>query len=530
MNIETRRKGKIRFTLDLVEFQYDVECCELHNITAGKRKSSISIAFTHYLVDLLDVAPNVVDFNNPNSEVYKLTHDKSDPRHDGPLGKLRELFRHVMPVDYPKLSNRAWPINVAKGKYWLQAEVIKVSEPRTESAVSSNDLTKDYAEWNKNVEIAEKNMPQLMNVLVELYPELDDFFHRLNDGSRLPFHILNEEQYGRPKFPIEVEDYGPKEVRRERGDYSIRKQRDPEGARLFNGSIYRLTKATKSEWTIARGDYYTSLESCDYLRREILRLWGECVLTSDVEQAKLRIRSSPAVAEWLANIRQIRKKGDFTGYCAGMAFTMPVFYSQGSKLTLVCARGSTKKATGGGKYHCCPAGMLEYYRNTRADFLEFNDLRTYMIKELIEETMADEEFVEKDIQARLNARDMSRGDGLNLRRLERMFEKLSSKWQKNGDFTELFDLARKFKEPEFHPYFVLDAFRLRPELIKPVYFKDQIQIFLNWEYDGKLEDARHYRSIDDLQKSLKEEAFEWAEPGLAAALLGGERWFEKQHS
>ena len=522
------------FSIDGVTFEYRLgKRALLRNVETKKTSKSVKGVWIElYLPQLLKAAPDYVNFEDENNVVNTST---TIPRkHHAHIAKIRNSLKELLPEGHPKKLKKGWPILSNNGMYTIsihdETPPLANNKDLSTYGISSNAASKA----SEDEFCGEQNVQRLISALVKIYPdELREYFYKLNNELHLPFYLMDPSSHGNPSFPLDINDSLASEITLDRGQDSFLKMRRSAEKTLYNGSLYRLYEATEKRWELARADYFTTLDSCDYLRHHIFREWGEGIRKGLSEhRLQIQLKKSKYIAEWLGHVCAIRK-GDFSGYCASMAFTMPVFSVNGEGLTLLLSKGSTKKATGGGKYHCCPSGMLEYYRNTITDHLSFDDLRTYLTKEMIEETLSEREFVEKDIQARLNGESTSGsssntgGDRYDLRYLERIFDQLSKKWSEENQITDLFDAVRNLREDSSNAFYVVDAFRLRPEIILPFYLKQPIQLFTNWEFEGELEDIRTFQTLDDLESQISLEIPSWAEPGLAAAVLGGENWFNK---
>lgn len=425
---------------------------------------------------------------------------------------------------WKRAFNNAW----AKKRQNRKLNITK-QDRATYFKPAEKEVTPNFSKKSAKLEKAKEDsgvdhMSKLMDRLQENYKEeLEGFFYKTTNGNSLPFWEIPTEQFGLPNFPLPIVDteHYPAD---DRGEDSFCEQREILGSRLYPGNIYRLLNAAPNEWQLARTVYTDLIDSCDYLRARIFAGWAEVYTSRDDTAQNNFIKNSPLIVEWLERIRQI-KTGNFSTYLAGMAFTIPIFkIEKDQSITLFMGKSSKKKASGGGMFHCCPAGMLEFGGDYDANELSFNDWRTYVLKELIEETLKDDETKSTAI---IDTLDNDSKDLFSLTSLRPILKQVIENW--DGDKKAVV-AANKFKNIQFGeaPCFVIvDAFRLRPEIIMPLFIDEDLRILPNWEYKGRVNEIRNFQSFEDAEGSLVGQLTQWAEPGLAAALLSSKYWFEK---
>ena len=76
---------------------------------------------------------------------------------------------------------------------------------------------------------------------------------------------------------------------------------------------------------------------------------------------------------------------------------------------------------------------------------------------------------------------------------------------------------------------VIDAFNFRPEIIQPIYIQGELNKLVNWEYEDEPEIIT-WKNLEELNKWLEDNYYDWCPPGLAAAYLGAKNYFEGKKS
>jgi len=537
-----RQLSGYRFMAFGEPLELDSRAGEFRNIRTGTTISLSGALFNTYLATLLERARQ----HPETPEVLASTFDKGGRSdHAVALTTLRDKFSQLIPGINPL---RVLPAAKRSGNgpiYKLHnIEDIQPIFYSPENSLLEYGFTpmRVYQEMNAKRALGEARLPELMDRLQTLFPaDLDGFFFRTDGGITLPFHLMDEATYGRPSWPMPVVDDAKSTPGRNRGPSSLVDQRWLEGANLYNGFIYQLMSASPEGWSLGRSRYFEVLDSCDFLRDRILGVWGEVCEDSSIKHQNKALEGSVFVHEWLENIRAIRR-GDFSTYAAGVAMNMPILAVNGGGLTLLMGEGAAVKAAGGGKYHVCPAGMFEFFRHTRAEEVSFRDFRTYMTKELYEEgfrdPMLDDDNVRNVLQGNLPLSeirtvetlpdDNSYGDYVETAYLEGLFDIMEERLKGFGlgaaSALALSKHVRALGE-DTPTYQVLDAFRLRPEIIMPIFPDNLPNLFLGWEFKGVTADQRHLNSVEDLERLAREELAKWAEPGLAGLYLASRDYF-----
>lgn len=521
--------------------EIDLRAREFRNLRTGVQTNASGALFTTYLAALLDKAME----SPADPAVMKSAFDATGrSNHAVSINGLRKKFSDLM-----KGADTLKILPAGRRSQKITTYRINVTDVRPIMYSDENSLLTDgdnpmeaYLEMNANRAAGEAQLPELMTRLQELFPtDLDGFFFRTDSGTMLPFHVMDEATYGKPNWPLPVVPDTLATPGKDRGSSSLVDQRWLEGANLYNGFIYQLMTASPDGWSLGRTRYFDILDSCDILRDRILAVWGKvCKNPTRADQDKA-LKTSPYVQEWLENVRAIRR-GDFSTYAAGIAMNMPILAVSGGALTLLMGKGAAGKATGGGKNHVCPAGMLEFFRNSRRDDVSFEDFRTYVVKELYEEGLRDPILEDDNVRNALQGNlplseirtletlpdDDSYGDYVDTAYLEGLFDMTEKRMKEFGTGTaSALALSKQARSlaPDTQTYQVLDAFRLRPEIIIPIFPTELPNLFLGWEYKGITPDIRTFTSADDLETLAREEWAKWAEPGLAGLYLAARDFF-----
>jgi hypothetical protein len=394
---------------------------------------------------------------------------------------------------------------------------------------------------------------QANTVLYSLIDDLEcilgdkSFFHRMGN-VRLPFFFMDKERFGFPTFPIPIGDTNLDEPNRGY-DSLLRMRRYVQGKKIYPGSIYRLVCAKPAGWELAKTIYPYILDDCDYLAFNIKSGWRDAYERN--AGGKDFLAASEVVEEWKKRVRQVQR-GDFSGYHAGIAFSIPIFQiMEDGSLRLQMAKGSSEKAAGAGAKHVVPAGMLEFcgeldFKNTELTFPAFV---SYIGKELIEETLLANLHIKDAAKRRFDQVASSHhlisscespngkpGDATDVKSLNSDIKTLLDDWDNRWkDTPPSATPLRKIMElqscNEETPCFcIVDAFNLRPEFIIPLYIKEDLDFCINWEYDKKTFDRQPLRSMDEVVSFVSEGYKDWAAPGIAAAYFGAKYYFENLQS
>ncbi|EMK3316321.1 hypothetical protein D8T63_15940 [Vibrio vulnificus] len=426
------------------------------------------------------------------------------------IGKLRKMIRNRL-----KLTTQVIVATRGRG-YRINGNIA--------FETITDDLTEHYKQVQMYEQIGYDNIASLINALVVTYPSLGKFFYQTEAGQYLPFFKMPVT----PSFPITIDNNLPSELPLR--DDPIYTQRRSIGKKIYPGLIFRLTQASADTgWHLARTNYTHLIESCDYLQARIFGGWGKIIAQDNPDKELQKdnfLKRSPYIKEWLSRIDQILN-GDFTHYLAGVAFNTPIFCIEpAGSIKLLLAEGSALKQASGGKYHVCPAGMLEFSKaDKEATELSLATFQTYAAKECLEETMR--YIVTNDIERIIktfdNSADREEGDIFSAQTIRYMIEHDLLK-NLPADVSPTILQKCLSLDPTKQPVFAIcDAFVLRPEIIMPLYIDERPEVVTNWENEKITElTISNPQGITNLANDLHK----WAAPGIAAAYLGAKHWFE----
>lgn len=391
----------------------------------------------------------------------------------------------------------------------------------------------------KNIETFKKqerdgldDLKEFLATAASFFPDdIGQFLEKTSDGTHLPFHRVDLGAFGPPAFPIPIETgYRPPLVRDPK---QIALKANPT-ATLYNGKILRLHSVSTSGWRLGRTAYFDLMEDCDWMKGALLRGWGA---QADVFAKRSWLRTSPIVAEWRSRASAILR-GDFSGYLAGMAFNLPIVGCGADGLEILLAKGSPHKQADAGRRHVCPAGMLEFSEpNAHDSDLSAATMKTYMRKELIEETMRRSEDapdplgIEARIK-RLEGQIDTNGDLMGAASLGMACDEIIDLIRKEnlslpvGEQTSLaaHDALMAMDIESSSMALIVDALVLRPEIVLPIKIDVPVTASFNWENVkiAKGEPAPTWKVCDSLaetEQDLCKNMSDWAAPGLAGVWI-----------
>lgn len=436
--------------------------------------------------------------------------DKTDTRAAVEIKKLKDKVKTALalPETEPFIEN-------IKGRgYRLTGQITLTALP--------DKLTEHSLQQQTYEAIGYNNLASLITALVKMYPLLEQFFFKTEQGQYLPFHQLKVT----PQFPIPINNQ-LSSVPPLRED-PIYAQKRSMGKKIYPGLIYRLIEVSKSNgWQLARTNYTHLIESCDYTQARIFAGWGKLISenANDVNAKLHFLKTSPHIQEWLAKVKNILQ-GDFSSYLAGIAFNTPIFSKTPTgELKLLLAEGSQLKQAAGGKLHVCPAGMLEFSKDDEEQTeLTLEAFQTYAAKECLEETMRFSVNSKSErIIRNFDNTEQEEGDFLSVQSIRRLIEHDLLPELPTTVSTSVLQQCLTIS-PDKQPFFaVVDAFVLRPEIIVPLYTNDTPQVVTNWENEKITEMT--FKNVNDINE-LANSVNNWAAPGIAAAYLGAKNGLE----
>lgn len=433
---------------------------------------------------------------------------------------------------------------------------------------------------------ASTRLDDITDDLVATFPEFDGFFHRVNGGPRLPFHLLTG-PHALPRFPMQVEP-GKDDPRKAPyltdGEISnllnadsLLRQRHHQGSTLYPGTIFSLKKIDEDGWKLGWTYYTEMIDSCDYVQARLREHWMRA-FDAQLSSDKIRhlMSGNGESTNHLEDMAWLWKERAasvtarrFSDYLAAIAFSIPIFrICDNGRLQLLCAEGSLQKQAGAGQKHICPAGMLEFFdRKGSGTSLSLEDFRTCVAKELLEETCFGSKFKLKpesgfERQVSVFSTDMpGKLDASPAELRATLQDVILPQWDEIwADFPDIqnrittgdrkaipsrtpLEMVLNMREPDGmpdNPWFVIvDAFCFRPEIIKPLYLREELGALLNWEYkqkdkgpsdkDDDLFEIVEYTSEAQVEQWVQDNRRDWCAPGLAAAYLGAVHYFRNKN-
>jgi hypothetical protein len=399
----------------------------------------------------------------------------------------------------------------------------------------------DYREkavlYIKAKDDGEKETGYIINRLIKTYSELESFFYKFSDDIHLPFFEMSPDKFGRPSFPLDIKD--DETTIPIRGESSLKKIRRAEKIHknwpiyFFSGEKYRLLQAKPGNWVIGRTIYDNLIESCDYLSFWIKAGWQDVFVKKKNEDEFFK--NDEVVKEWHARIKNIME-GDFTHYLAGLAFSVPIFQVTDHGIMPLMAKGSNIKQTDYG-LHVAPAGMLEFSILDIEKKLSLENFLTIVAKEMVEEVFVGKNLSEvannyKRLFSVMESTPFLACAPFSTRVVRLIFDDILIHWKniwKNKDKLPSDILLKKVlsfdpsKDPSF---WIVDGLILRPEIIMPIYIKEDLPKALNWEYATGKRQEEWFPNMDKVREYINESRNFWTAPGLAALYFGAKHYFE----
>lgn len=401
-----------------------------------------------------------------------------------------------------------------------------------------------HNKWKENqkLQLLENNCKYsiFFDFLIKNDTECAKHLYRTDGGILLPFIYPNQHKV---LFPMTICQSEIDTKSKDDND-SLLEQRKILNAKLFNGNIYRLVHQDQKtgEWKIAESCYFDILDSSDYLGSRLRAYYQQSLENKNDNQENLKY----FLNLWKERMKQV-VSGDFSKYYAGLAFSVPTFrVLKDGSLQLLCAKGSQHKATSSGKRHVCPAGMLEYWSMTHMDELTFENFKSIATKEFFEETVLSNRLFKNSVEKNLKFKsylNCFKDDGfpqeidIGFSTIDHNADILIQNWEDVWDdigsnldipSLEAIEQLRELKNSN-GAFMVIDAFNFRPEIIQPIYIQGELNKLVNWEYEDEPEIIT-WKNLEELNKWLEDNYYDWCPPGLAAAYLGAKNYFEGKKS
>lgn len=329
----------------------------------------------------------------------------------------------------------------------------------------------------------------------------------------------------------------------------------------INGEVFKFLNSLKFQYdkkshlTLVQGDRKPLPVLGQVVRKELVPIIQKNLLANlekelneaifsfvSKETKKSRSPLEMAIDTWSKRIDAIHNK-DFSSYVAGIAFSIPLFQVNEESITVLLAKGSHKKATGGGYKHIAPAGMMEFFSEETPEQFTFEDFKALICKELLEELYFGTNIAHKKSTKYSKIIQMF-SDNMEERTLVGYDEILSTVkdvvipkwgniWSELGKASKeipspvLLEKVLDFKETDKPWFMVVDSLNSRPEIIRPVYFTENVEVFLNWE--NIQAEKETFSSMDDLEQFVRDNYIDFCSPGMASVYLGARYYFENKH-
>lgn len=261
--------------------------------------------------------------------------------------------------------------------------------------------------------------------------------------------------------------------------------------------------------------------------------------------------------EWYQRLTRLVENNDY--HNSAIAVSLPIFKKPSAdtqgKLVLLSNKMNHKKATGDQQFHIMPAGMFEYpddeKEKEKLNEITFEHLLLCGAKELVEEILLPDGIILRPrskyyLVCRpfndLNEHSQNMDFGMLKATLEYLYNSWpyiendieqyakNKKSQKNiiEPLKIVMDWINRAEEPEHH--LIIDVLNLRPEVVIPIYIDAEFPFLSNWEYDHSASAKQEYPSFaqkEDITTWIENKKDDWCTPGLASAVIGAKRFFEK---
>lgn len=525
--------------------------------------------------------------NKNRSEVVKKLRLAAGPDHQHLISNKTLLSKDHAEPKPPELEHAPIPDRESLYQKWRKYGFDHLVNATVIPSVASEAERASAMERRSFEAHASKRLDEIIDDLVVTFPKFDRFFHRINGGPRLPFHLLTD-PHALPRFPMKVgpgKDDPSKAQNLVEGATSdqlspdsLFRQRYHQGSMLYPGTIFSLQSIGEDGWKLGWTYYTEMIDSCDYVQARLREHWQrafDAQLSSDTIRHLMSgddesLHPLGEVAQmWWERAGSVTV-GRFSDYLAAIAFSIPMFrICDNGRLQLLCAEGSLQKQAGAGQKHVCPAGMLEFFsRKGPGTSLSLEDFRTYVAKELLEETCFGSKFKLKpgsEFERQVSAFSTDMPGKLDSSPTElraTLQDVILPHWDEIwADFPDIqsriatgnrkgipsrtpLEMVLNMRAPDGtpdNPWFVIvDALCFRPEIIKPLYLREELGALLNWEYKyedkgpSSKEDALfeivEFTSEAQVEQWVQDNRRDWCAPGLAAAYLGAVHYFRNKNS
>lgn len=329
--------------------------------------------------------------------------------------------------------------------------------------------------------------------------------------------------------------------------------KDGELDRLLLSDIYQNVQRDNRGLYIHRNNHIKERLNIT-LKNDIKSMLQGCLKKNLDDQINMRIKLlleddkisleyplKKIINEWTKRIEEIKEK-KFSNYVAGLAFSVPLFQITQDGIKVLLAKGSSQKANGAGTKHVVPAGMMEFFSDVDPEYFSFDDFKALVCKEMLEELYFGTNIVHQQGNNfyRTITLFSDNKDERTLASYQEILDKVKNEVIKNwneiwkacgkeeGNIPSkvLLETILDLKEDERPWFLVVDALNGRPEIIKPIYFKENVDIFLNWENVSS--ELIAFSNQDELEYFIEKYHWDFCAPGIASIYLGARYYFQNK--
>lgn len=329
--------------------------------------------------------------------------------------------------------------------------------------------------------------------------------------------------------------------------------KDGELDRLLLSDIYQNVQRDNRGLYIHRNNHIKERLNIT-LKNDIKSMLQGCLKKNLDDQINMRIKLlleddkisleyplKKIINEWTKRIEEIKEK-KFSNYVAGLAFSVPLFQITQDGIKVLLAKGSSQKANGAGTKHVVPAGMMEFFSDVDPEYFSFDDFKALVCKEMLEELYFGSNIVHQQGNNfyRTITLFSDNKDERTLASYQEILDKVKNEVIKNWneiwkacDKEEdnipskvLLETILDLKEDERPWFLIVDALNGRPEIIKPIYFKENVDIFLNWENVSS--ELIAFSNQDELEYFIEKYHWDFCAPGIASIYLGARYYFQNK--
>ena len=328
----------------------------------------------------------------------------------------------------------------------------------------------------------------------EIYEKLYKF--KKKDGSyiRLPFIDLSERQ---EKVIFEELDNSKKKEKH--NNKFIKWQQEELGKTLYDKPTFTISSIAGSQITAGIGSYYSTISTSDIHYFRLVSILGKDSFTSIENLSK---KEKKDINSWINLLKTIIFEKRFTDYHASIGMSVFTLVKDSNKNYMYLIKSnSSKKSSSAFERHVIPSFMFQPLTST-ADSQK-QELSPYInVKRETGEELLNMEELEKSNQ-------------------EITFETLKIFFKEEQTLVDAFNLVKKNECPLEQTGFMIDIFRMRPELTYCLIFTkafSERDIVISWETENiTYVNLESESSFHDL---IEDEIEPLCASGLASVIYG----------